>query len=538
MYNKLKIPEAWKEYYSKYPNGLSILEALISWASQVDSMVDVMNNWTTYLDNFVQQFEFDLQVKVTETLNEWYTSGFLATIISAAIGNQFAVLEGKITQIEEDLEKVSQTINVTAYGAVGDGITDDTLAIQTAINYCIANNRDLIIPTMCRITAPLNIDRLVDGASFDSYFTIFSNSGGGIFVDTAITLFSSTIPYTTTPVTQLIRFKNLKFVASDTALDAYVLHGPRFLRTIFDGCSFSKIKCMLATTYVQSIYFINCNVRRWTGTFFKASPQGYDIQVIGGLYEAGTGDCFDISSPIGCKFWTQIEGMSGTALKINGAQGVDISCYFEANGIDIDCRTGGLSNQGINLHGSYISHGQNAMYSVIWGQCAGCVSQGNWHTNNMHDLQSDSMVSINDFAQTNLSNTSDAKTNIGYREGNTPPLRIRTSNSDSYTVSDLVSKFTRMGNRVNIEFKATLTSTASNPADMIYIPSTFPYDAEVSGLLCGQVEVLGVGYLENSPLNIASASPMRVQSSGNVIPTNTSGNTFTVRGYISYLVAS
>lgn len=176
MFDKLKIPEAWKEYYSKYPNGLSILEALISWASQVDSMVDVMNNWTSYLDNFVQQFEFDLQVKVTETLNEWYTSGFLATIITAAIGNQFETLETQLNELEANLEvkiKQSNLLNVKAYGAVGDGVTDDTDAINAVIQLVKANN-------LSGIYFPQGT-YLIDGN--DPLDLVYYYDLGGLFID-------------------------------------------------------------------------------------------------------------------------------------------------------------------------------------------------------------------------------------------------------------------------------------------------------------------------------------------------------------------
>lgn len=44
QFNHLNIPESWQQYFSKYPNGLSLLEALIEWVSQVNSMVDNVND--------------------------------------------------------------------------------------------------------------------------------------------------------------------------------------------------------------------------------------------------------------------------------------------------------------------------------------------------------------------------------------------------------------------------------------------------------------------------------------------------------------
>lgn len=421
----------------------------------------------------------------------------------------------------------------------GSPSLDVTAAVQKAITDCVDNGYDLDIDGLCRITSSLNIDRVVDGAAFDSWFKIYSSNGGGIYVDTAITMFSSSISFTTAPVTQLTKFDGLRFVASSASLAAYVLDDARFLRTAFVNCSFSKIKCLLSTIYVQSIFLLNCNARRWNGTFFKTVAQAYDVQVIGGMYEgAGGTDGFDCISPIGCKFWTQIEGLSGTALKLPDTQGVDISCYMEANAVaDIDFKTGQtVPNYGINLHGSLISR-SNAIYGIKWGECNGCVSHGNWHTYNMHDLDANSEVDINDFAQVNLSNF-DAITHIGFRKGTVGSLTVRGANSASYTVSGQTAKYFRYAKRVDIDITLTLTSTGTNAQDQIYILSGLPYAAETSGFLCGQVEVIGSSVNNGiSPVYLSSASPARVQSSIDVIPANVSTDNWTVRFLLSYLVA-
>lgn len=287
---------------------------------------------------------------------------------------------------------------------------DHTAAVQKAINYCITNNRDLEVPGLCRITAPLMVDRQVDGAAFDSYFTIRSSSGGGFYVDSAINLFSSNIVSATAPVSQLIRWERLRFVGSSGALAAYVLDGVKFLRCEFVGCNFSKIKFLLSAKYIQSIYLVSCNARRWVGTFFKAGPQCYDIKVIGGLYEAGGGDCFDWTSPIGCNSSATIEGMAGTAIKYVRAQGLCISGgYFEGNGLDIDgSDASGSVSYGVALLGNYFSHANPTQYSVRWGRALGAISSGNWHTASMHDFTESIIdIEINDVAQNSLSNRND-----------------------------------------------------------------------------------------------------------------------------------
>lgn len=84
-FNHLNVPDHWRNYWSRYPEGYTILEALISWVSQVDKMVDNVNEWNTYLDGFVEQFDTELQTTVETTLSDWQKSGFLDVVINEAL---------------------------------------------------------------------------------------------------------------------------------------------------------------------------------------------------------------------------------------------------------------------------------------------------------------------------------------------------------------------------------------------------------------------------------------------------------------------
>jgi len=56
--------------------------------------------------------------------------------------------------------KLAQTVSVMDFGAVGDGVTDDTVAIQAAIDYGVQNGVDIYFPgAIYRTTSELFIDR-------------------------------------------------------------------------------------------------------------------------------------------------------------------------------------------------------------------------------------------------------------------------------------------------------------------------------------------------------------------------------------------
>ena len=136
-FHPLEVPHQWQHYWSKYPEGYTILEALLNWVNQVNSMVDNVNDWNEYLDEFVLKFDKELEQTVIEVLKDWQESGFLDYVIDEA-------LQTEMDELEKDVKDLA-TINVRHYGAVGDGVTDDTEAIQTAIS-ALEKDYTLLIP--------------------------------------------------------------------------------------------------------------------------------------------------------------------------------------------------------------------------------------------------------------------------------------------------------------------------------------------------------------------------------------------------------
>jgi hypothetical protein len=354
------------------------------------------------------------------------------TDLVASDAQQITYTQGGAGSVNRTVQsRLRDFVSVKDFGAVGNGVTDDTAAIQAAIDYCVANQKDLLVPDLCYISASLEIDRLVDSAGADNYFTITSASGGGFLVDTAIPIFSTSLVNPSDPnlpVTQMVRFDSLKFEVANSATAAYVLDENKFLRVVFESCNFRRIKCLSAPAgkLTQTITFQNCQARRWTGTFFKSGEATFDLKVIGGLWEAG-GDAFDIDFPVGTAFiGANIEGMASFAIKYTGGYGLTVQgCYFEENGvnfadgcsIDGSAGTGLVGSEAVSIIGNYFSGDTDipAKPQVKWGDDVTAISTGNLCSTTLHQFGVNSRVNIfADYARTAIS-TNDATSYSGIR---------------------------------------------------------------------------------------------------------------------------
>jgi len=444
--------------------------------------------------------------------------------------------------------------------------------IEEALQFCVDNEKDLYIDQIYPITTPILLNRpLVNqsGIPVDTYdytiMTIFSE-GGGFSVDTDITgIFFCNFQYSgqlNRPTTQNIRFLNIKFIVDDATRNSFVIKGgtsttPTFLRTTFEHCQFDKIKLVDDTfsSYLQSWYLINCLATAWIGTFMK-SDRSFDIQVISGRYEGTTnGNCFLLTNTYGSKFWTQIESVSQSAIGINAAVGVDISCYFEANGRDVDTinslnpalesALGTFYTEGVNIHGSKFTGSNNVNNPcVTWNtNCRGCSSIGNTGAvlNNSYlhlidgtNFASGQIVNINDVALgVGTVSSFDAYTNSGIRGTDSAPagFNVGVSNSNEFTMSQTSFQYQKSGQLVNIVIKTTLTATTTTTLGALIIEN-FGYapTGTAQEFLAGHVLIDSIEY----PV-ITTASANIATLSATAVPSKTIGQTIVVRGLFSYV---
>lgn len=143
-FEDLERPTHWNESFSKYPHGFTIYEALSKWLKRLDDLTDNINNWNDYLDDFVKSFDTELQDNIEKTLTEWQQDGTLDIVIDQALQTQIDTVE---SQLAENTSKVENIYSVLQFGAKGDGVTDDTNAIQQTVDNAIPHSTVLIPST-------------------------------------------------------------------------------------------------------------------------------------------------------------------------------------------------------------------------------------------------------------------------------------------------------------------------------------------------------------------------------------------------------
>lgn len=114
-FKPLNIPDSWKHYWTKYPEGYTVMESLMDWVSQVNEMSVNLNDMDDIIKDFIKNFDSDLEGTLTNILNDMQADGRLEVIISNALQTQMDKLENntntKLSNFENKLANMQILLN-------------------------------------------------------------------------------------------------------------------------------------------------------------------------------------------------------------------------------------------------------------------------------------------------------------------------------------------------------------------------------------------------------------------------------------------
>lgn len=129
-----------------YDDSLSYLEFLGKVLAKLNELIASDAAQSAALSEFLASFEGNLTQTVTDYLDVWKEDGTIQAILTASLDEFIAAEEahetlvaGQIAALETDLEAQIDTkqtaafVNVKDYGATGNGVTNDTAAVNAGI---------------------------------------------------------------------------------------------------------------------------------------------------------------------------------------------------------------------------------------------------------------------------------------------------------------------------------------------------------------------------------------------------------------------
>lgn len=278
MINKLDKHNLNCNIFSVYDyDGLTMQELLCQFFTKINECIEVSNNSLSFLEWLKS---IGLKEEVAIYLDKMVTDGTLNNIINHSIFNE---LSSKIESVFNN----HLLINVKDYGAIGDGITDDTQAIKNALE----NGNVIRFPRgVYRVTDTITINKTViligdewcgDSLYKDATSTLYFDNGS---IDKYMFVFNK-------PNNKI---KNLMFRGLGSGSDRRNWNkclqfnkGTIFGDTdsVIEGCCFYKFANVIEFEGRGLICFNNSFVETWKTIILKhynnnesANPPTYDFQ--------------------------------------------------------------------------------------------------------------------------------------------------------------------------------------------------------------------------------------------------------------------
>lgn len=300
-------PQWLKEYHTKYPHGMSVLENIIEWVNQTNILID----WANVTPE-----------KTEQILREWQESGLLNDIISAALQTEIDDLSLKIKSLFINPDDFPGT---------------DVEKLRQAIAKAISDKSSVIFTRLYNITGHTIVIDKPDGRDI----LHFIGMGGGIVKTDAGPIFTA-VYY---PMGDIVS-NNMRYI-SNTGAGTIVWDGDKLIRVNSTNDSYIDVDTVLSanTSFAQTMKFFGCTITGGKGwafewlkcydvvidsctiehrenairnTYFAGNPDNNTLRIVNNVIEGLTGKAMDLGSSFGVT-------ITGNYFELNAGGYIDMS---------------------------------------------------------------------------------------------------------------------------------------------------------------------------------------------------------------------
>jgi|APSaa5957512535_1039671.scaffolds.fasta_scaffold47296_3 hypothetical protein len=308
-------------------------------------------------------------------------------------------------------------VNVMDFGAVGDGTTDDSAAIQAAIDYCLVNTltldsnfiKTLIIPGNHKLDTPLTIDLNLGQRNF---FRIEGRGTGAGFT-------TANIPFaftTTGQTSHMIIFSNLAFNGSyvNSGLERYAFNLEKLFRITIENCAFMGIRVGYSPQYVQSVRFTGCAVRGVKGSAFYFGDAIFDVTIEDSIFETIESHAIHQVPAVNAGIFMMrivnnvFQSLSGDSIRLEGSsKNITITGnYTEGNtGRFLYLQKSWSANVSDNrMQATAANIADTTFFDILVNDSVTFIGSGNaHHDGRLYDITGNADIGLGDFAALQLS---------------------------------------------------------------------------------------------------------------------------------------